>query len=134
MSESRRQLMTSRANQLRDNMTWAEKKLWHSFLRDYPVHFVAQKVMGNYILDFYCRKAKLSIEIDGDSHFESRQIKYDQTRTTYLEMLEIKELRFTNSEIGYEFEGVCDIIHSEVQKRRNDVHDDSTFQRLLCKR
>lgn len=133
MDRERRHELSQRAMNLRQNMTRAEKKLWFSFLQDYPASFVAQKVFGNYIVDFYCKTARLSIEIDGDSHYTPSQIEYDATRTTFLEMLEIKEIRFTNLEVYENFEGVCEVIHHEVVTRRNDVHDDS-FQKLLRKR
>lgn len=132
MNKERRHELAEYAHNLRLNMTWAEKRLWYSFLASYPIPFVAQKVIGNYIVDFYCNRVRLSIEIDGDSHYEARQMKYDRTRTTFLEMMEIKELRFTNLDIRDDFESVCEIIHNEVNKRRNDVHDDG-FQKLLSK-
>lgn len=133
MEETRRQLLARRAETMRKNMPWAERKLWFSFLREYPVSFVSQKVVGNYILDFYCRKARLSIELDGDTHYTKAQKEYDATRTTYLEMLEIKELRFTNTEVYENFEGICEVIDREVWSRRNDTQD-SLFQKLLQKK
>ena len=100
-------------------------------IRDSPISFVPQKVIGNYIVDFYCRKARLSIELDGDSHYSIRQREYDRVRTTFLEVLEIKELRFTNTEVVENFEGVCEAIHIEVQRRRNDVlTQENCFQKL----
>ena len=127
MSITRRQTLAQRAAYMRTHMTYAEKTLWFSFLREYPMHFVAQKVVGNYIVDFYCRKVRLSIELDGDSHYTSLQKKYDETRTTFLEMLEIKELRFTNTEVCENFSGVCEMIDMEVQARRNDVRSEQAL-------
>lgn len=132
MDETRRHVLAQRAERMRKNMTRAERMLWFSFLREYPISFVAQKVVGNYILDFYCRKTRLSIELDGDSHYTKAQQEYDTTRTTYLEMCEIKELRFTNTDIYENFEGVCEVIDREVWKRRNDVQE-SLFKQLLQK-
>lgn len=123
MSREMRSILAERARLMRRQMTDAERKLWLCFLREYPLSFVAQKVIGNYIVDFYCRKVRLSIELDGSQHYEKYQRAYDQTRTTYLEMLEIKELRFPNSYIFESFEGVCEMIHYEVEARRNDVID-----------
>ena len=105
---------------MRRYMTDAEKKLWLLFLREYQVPFVAQKVIGNYIVDFYCRKTRLSIELDGSQHYEPANLAYDLIRTSYLEMLEIKELRFPNTIVFENFEGVCEVIHNEVEARRND--------------
>ena len=117
---------------MREQMTYAERRLWFSFLREYPTPFVAQKVIGSYIVDFYCRKARLSIELDGESHYTEEQKEYDRVRTTFLESMEIKELRFTNNEVRENLEGVCEAIHEEVLNRRNDVHDD-LFQQLKNK-
>ena len=55
-------------------MTKEERHLWYDFLRSYNVKFLRQKPFGNYILDFYCAKAKLVIEIDGSQHFEKSNI------------------------------------------------------------
>lgn len=65
-----RSILAQRAEYLRCNMTDAEKKLWIKFLRGYPINFVCQKVIGPYIVDFYCRKVKLAIELDGSQHYE----------------------------------------------------------------
>ena len=63
------------AKALRRNMTPWERKLWFDFLRNYPVRFQRQKAISDYIVDFYCAKAKLIIELDGDGHYTSEQIK-----------------------------------------------------------
>lgn len=131
MGFTRRQKLAQRANTMRNNQTYYERLLWLHFLRTYPISFVPQKVIGNYIVDFYCRKARLSIELDGDSHYSIRQREYDRVRTTFLEVLEIKELRFTNTEVVDNFEGVCEAIHIEVQRLRNDVlTQENCFQKL----
>lgn len=57
------------AKTLRTNMTEQEKKLWYKFLRTYPVKFYKQRTIDNYIVDFYCAKAKLVIELDGSQHY-----------------------------------------------------------------
>ena len=51
-------------------MTKEERHLWYDFLRTLPVNFYRQKVLGSYIVDFYCASAKLVIELDGSQHFE----------------------------------------------------------------
>lgn len=123
MNTTQRQILAQRADIMRKQMTYPERRLWLSFLREYPTPFVAQKVIGSYILDFYCRKARLSIELDGDSHYMKSQKDYDRIRTTYLGILEIKELRFTNTDVIENLEGVCEMIHAEVLNRRNDVQE-----------
>ena len=132
MDRPQRTLLAHRAKSMREQMTYAERQLWFSFLREYPTPFVAQKVIGSYIVDFYCRKARLSIELDGESHYTEEQKEYDRVRTTFLESMEIKELRFTNNEVRENLEGVCEAIHEEVLNRRNDIHDD-LFQQLKNK-
>ncbi len=66
--------LTQRARELRNNMTPQERKLWYEFLRDRPEHFQRQKVMGQYIVDFYSASARLVIEIDGGQHFEAESM------------------------------------------------------------
>jgi len=65
--------LVSSAKELRKNMTKEERHLWYDFLRDYPVRFYRQKVLGKYIVDFYCREAKLVIELDGSQHFDEKR-------------------------------------------------------------
>lgn len=72
------------AKMLRKNMTKEERHLWYDFLRDYPIKFSRQKVLGKYIVDFYCAKAKLIIELDGSQHYEDKNIQADTERTEYL--------------------------------------------------
>ena len=92
-------------------MTKEERHLWYDFLRDYPAKFYKQKIVGDYILDFYCEQAKLAVELDGSQHFEEDGQKYDRQRTEYLESLGIQVLRFSNDDIKQNFRGVCEAIH-----------------------
>lgn len=109
------------AQQLKINATACERKLWYEFLCDYPISFRQQKVIGIYIVDFFCSKVRLSIELDGSQHYEPAALEHDLFRTRYLELLEIKELRFSNYDVWNNFEGVCETIHNAVTKRRNDI-------------
>lgn len=121
MSLTRRQILAKRAYEGRRNMTIYEKKLWYEFLVSYEVPFCAQKVVDGYILDFYSRRVHLGIEVDGGHHYEKVQKEYDQVRTTYLEMMGIDIIRFSNAEIWEEFDGVCEVIDREVKRRRPDI-------------
>lgn len=121
MNRATRSKLAQYARHMRRHMPLSEKLLWNRFLRTYPMHFSPQILVGPYIVDFYCRKVKLSIELDGSQHYEENQMLYDEIRTTYLEMEGIKEMRFPNSDIYENFEGVCEAIHQEVEKRRNDL-------------
>ncbi len=123
MDRQSRTKLAQYAKNLRRNMTKAEQLLWTRFLQEYPIRFSSQILVGPYIVDFYCRKVRLSIELDGSQHYEERNKLRDEIRTTYLEMEGIKELRFPNSYIWSDFEGVCEVIHAEVQNRRNDVSE-----------
>lgn len=62
--------LVSIAKTLRKNMTNEENHLWYDFLKVYPIRFYRQKVLGKYIADFYCSKAKLVIELDGAQHYD----------------------------------------------------------------
>ncbi len=88
-------------------MTPAEKKLWYSYLRDFKFRVLRQKPINNFIVDFYCAKLKLVIEIDEDSHFTNDGKDYDQERTQILEGYGLRVMRFTNDEVLKDFAGVC---------------------------
>lgn len=105
------------ANNLRKNATKEENKLWYQYLRTFPVKFHRQRVIGNYIADFFCPKAKLVIELDGSQHFEEKALAKDLDRSDYLYSLGIKVIRFTNLEVNTEFEAVCLSIQNEVNNR-----------------
>ena len=95
-------------------MTREEKHLWYDFLSQYPVRFRRQEIIGNYIADFYCDKARLVIEIDGSQHFEKENERYDLQRTKFFQSLHISVLRFSNDEINTSFEAVCRTIDMAV--------------------
>ena len=105
------------ARRLRRDMTPWERRLWYTFLRRYPVKFYKQRIIGHYIVDFYCASARLVIELDGSQHYDPAQQEYDRKRTAYLESLELAVLRFTNLEIGTLFQQVCEVIDRTVKAR-----------------
>ena len=98
-------------------MTPEEKHLWYDFLKTYPIQFTRQRVIGNYIVDFYCRRANLVIEIDGSQHYLSDAITYDKERTRYFESIDIEVIRFLNKDIEDNFENVCAYIDKTVKRR-----------------
>ena len=104
------------AKQLRKEMTKEERHLWYDFLRDYPVRFLRQKVLGNYIVDFYCAKAKLVVELDGSQHFEDANIEKDVQRTEFLESYDLTVIRIPNNEVNNNFRGVCEYIDLLVRQ------------------
>ena len=104
------------AKALRKEMTPWERKLWHCFLKDYPVRFQRQKCIDAYIADFYCFQAKLVIELDGGGHYNEETEKYDQIRTKTLEKYGLKVIRFCNTDVDKNFYAVCTVIDEEVKK------------------
>jgi very-short-patch-repair endonuclease len=99
--------LKSRSRELRHDPTPPERKLWFDFLASHPQKFTRQKPLGRYIADFYCARVRLVIELDGDSHFTERSERYDEGRTAELALNYIRIIRFTNSEVMEQFEGVC---------------------------
>ena len=109
--------MIRHARNLRKNMTPWERKLWYTFLRHYPRHIYKQRVIGPFIVDFYCDVAKLAIELDGSQHFMEEQSAYDESRSAYLNELEIEVLRIPNIEVDRHFNEVCELIDRTIQRR-----------------
>ncbi|MDO4747556.1 MAG: endonuclease domain-containing protein [Eubacteriales bacterium] len=106
--------LTGLSKTLRKNMTKEERHLWYGFLKDLPVTFNRQKVIGNYIVDFYCASAKLVVELDGSQHFDTSGLEKDKLRDEYLTSLDLTVLRYTNLEIHKNLTGVCDDIWNHV--------------------
>ena len=107
MERKHNEKITPFAKELRKNMTPEEKHLWYDFLNKYPVRFYRQKVLGKYIADFYCAKAKLIIELDGSQHYEDDGIKKDIERDAYLQSQGLTILRYSNADINLRFQNVC---------------------------
>ena len=101
-------------------MTKEERRLWYGFLRDYTPRFLRQKVIDVYIADFYCAKAALVIELDGNQHLEREQHDYDLNRTEQLEIRGLKVLRIPNEKIWSNFPGVCHTIDLCVKDRTTE--------------
>ena len=108
--------LLSVANMLRKRMTKAEKHLWYDFLHTYPVRFYRQKVLGKYVVDFYCSKAKLVVELDGSGHYSEQGREHDEERTYYLKGYGIRVIRISNAEVHNNFRGVCDYIDHTVKE------------------
>ncbi|MCL2100069.1 MAG: endonuclease domain-containing protein, partial [Oscillospiraceae bacterium] len=73
------------------------------------------RIVGQYILDFYCPKAKLAVELDGLQHYKSDAVEYDKIRTEFLNKWGIRVIRFANSEVEKNFDDVCRVISGEAQ-------------------
>ena len=109
--------LTEFARELRKNQTKEEARLWYQFLRKYPVRVHRQYVIGPYIADFYCHKAKLVIELDGSQHCEPENAEKDLKRTQYLEKEGLFVLRISNRDIAEQFRSVCEAIHQAITSR-----------------
>ena len=105
------------ARRLRREMTSHERKLWYLFLRKYPVKIYKQRIIGRFIVDFYCAAARLVIELDGSQHYEPQEMAYDIERSAFLSALGVEVLRFSNRDIDREFHSVCEEIDLTIQKR-----------------
>ena len=106
--------LIEKAKELRKNMTPAEKKLWNNYLKTLKTRFLRQKPIDNFIVDFYCAKLKLVIEIDGETHFTDEAKIYDSQRTLILQGYELQVIRFTNQQVFKNFEGVCEYIDNFI--------------------
>ena len=108
--------LTAKAKALRKNMTKEERHLWYDFLRSYPIRFLKQKVIDNYIADFYCNEARLIIELDGSQHYEETGLLKDKIRTEKIESRNLTVIRIPNNEVNRNFSGVCEYIDQCVKK------------------
>lgn len=104
-----------RRRDLRRNQTEAEKVIWKRLRNKglFGLKFFRQYSVGAYIVDFYCPKYKLAIELDGGQHAEEENKEYDKVRTDYMESMGIEVMRFWNNEVLQNIEGVLE----EINKR-----------------
>jgi very-short-patch-repair endonuclease len=117
------QSLKNRRRELRVNQTDAEKKLWE-FLRNRKLggfKFNRQHSIGPYILDFYCPKARIGIELDGSIHTENESILYDKNRESVLQTSNVKMIRFWNDEVENDMEEVLEKILFEIKKGQNAI-------------
>ena len=89
-----------RARKMRKEPTEEENKLWHILLKHIKPRFVRQRTIGYYIVDFYCPKLRLIIEIDGEQHFWEENEEYEKRREKFLNDSGYKLLHFYNSDIN----------------------------------
>ena len=95
--------LTANARTLRKNLTKEERHLWYDFLKSYPVSFLRQKVIDNYIVDFYCHSARLIIELDGSQHYEENGLLKDKIRTERIKQRNLTVIRIPNNEVNKNF-------------------------------
>ena len=107
MNQTNNPKLKRNAQKLRREMTKEERRLWYDFLKQLPVTVNRQKVIGPYIVDFYCASAKLVIELDGSQHYEERGTAADRERDEALSGLGITVVRYSNADVNRNFDGVC---------------------------
>ncbi len=98
-------------------MTDAGRKLWAKIRRKQikEYQFYRQKPIGDYIVDFYCPRAKLVVEIDGSQHLVGETIQYDRIRDDYLSSLGLRVRRFTNTDVLINIKGVVESIIEKME-------------------
>lgn len=116
MNETQNKRLTSNSQTLRKQMTKEERHLWYDFFKAQPFTAHRQKVIGNYIVDFYIASAKIVVELDGSQHYEEKHHQEDGERDRYLQGLGLTVLRYSNRDIHRNFDGVCQEILSCVYK------------------
>ena len=109
--------LTELAQQLRKQQTKEEALLWYKFLSKYKPRFHRQYIIGSYIVDFYCHRAKLVVELDGSQHYDPREAEKDKHRSAVLQEMGLTVLRFTNLEVLQQFEAVCQKIDMYIRGR-----------------
>ena len=115
--------LTPNAQRLRRDMTKEEKHLWYDFLKLLPLTVNRQKVIEDYIVDFYIAEAGLVIELDGSQHYEEEGIRKDKIRDERLKSLGYKVLRYTNLDINWRFKEVCADIENHIAEICNTSSD-----------
>ena len=121
MNTTNNSKLTGNAKALRKNMTKEERHLWYDFFKSLSITVNRQKVIGNYIVDFYIASKNIVIEIDGLQHEMTEHNEKDNERDFELSKLGIKVLRYTNKSINKNFNEVCDNILTHLGLTWNDL-------------
>lgn len=106
------------ARDLRRNMTDAERLLWSKVRRKQlkGFQFYRQRIIGNYIADFYCPKANVTIEIDGGQHYNNEGLKADEVRDDYMKNQGFKVLRFSDRDVIENLNGVMERVYEVISR------------------
>ena len=119
--------LVDRARNMRKEPTEEENKLWHLYLKKIRPRFTRQKIIGSYIVDFYCPKLKIVIEIDGVQHYLEENTDYEKRRETYLQNEGYKLLRFYNSDINKDLKNTETTIYYTCVERGKELGVNVTF-------
>ncbi len=114
-------IFKERAKEMRNNSTKGEIKFWCELLRNKQTgyQFYRQKIIGHYIVDFYCAKLKLVVEIDGISHMKKKE--YDEHRNATLESFGLKVLHFDDQDVQNNFWFIEKNFKEQLSKRINEL-------------
>lgn len=104
------------SRELRKNMTDAERLVWSRIRKKQlkGLQVYRQRIIGNYIVDFYCPKAKLVIELDGGQHFTEEGLKKDASRDGWIKSQGYTVLRFTDEEVLSDIDVVVEKIYENM--------------------
>ena len=119
MNQTHNPKLDGNAKHLRRNMTKEERHLWYDFLKNLPVMVHRQKVIDRYIVDFYIAPAKLVIELDGSQHYEAEGQYTDEARDAFLKSLGLTVVRYSNADVNFRYQEVCEDIWNRVQNSEN---------------
>jgi very-short-patch-repair endonuclease len=119
MHLSYNQALTANAKRLRNDMTDAERKLWYQYLHGHPIRFTRQKIINNCILDFYCSKCRLEVELDGSQHRTVAGLAHDEARSLLLNAYGVTVIRFSNEQVSDHFGEVCHQIDQQIKNLLN---------------
>ena len=106
------------SRELRNNLTDAERSLWSKLRRKQlnGVQFYRQRIIGDYIVDFYCHQAKIVVEVDGSQHYSQDMMERDRKRDEYMKSSGLMVLRFSDAEVLENIEGVVQRIWEHMSE------------------
>jgi very-short-patch-repair endonuclease len=115
--------LTERAKEMSKNMTKAEKSIWFDILNSKTMEYkwVKQKVIDNYIVDFYCHELGLVLEIDGDTHAQKQE--YDTMRTQLLNHFGLEVIRYTNDDVFTKLDSVSQDLVQKIEQRKSYIQN-----------
>ena len=113
--------LKDRAKEMAKNMTKAEEFMWFNILQSNKTGFkwVKQKIIDNYIVDFYCHTLGLVLEVDGDTHAERQE--YDEVRTKFLSNFGLEVVRFSNDDIYNNIDSVYSRLKEIIASRKKQI-------------
>ena len=123
MNDTHNKSLVRNSKMLRKQMTKEECHLWYDFLKTLPITVHRQKVIGDYIVDFYIASSNRVIELDGSQNYETEHHQKDRERDNYLRSLGLTVLRYSNSDIHRCFDDVCHDILNHINSDENTSSD-----------